>query len=61
MTWGDDMAPGDGAAAANAGVETGGLETGARFGVAPVTLAGFITMVSRPCVDVLTGAAGGGI
>lgn len=34
---------GSGAAAMNVGVEAGGPETGARSGVAPVTLTGFIT------------------
>lgn len=43
ITWGEDVALGDGVAAANADVEAGVPETGARLGTVPVTLAGFMT------------------
>ena len=43
VTWAEDAIPGDGVAAANAGVEAGGPELGARLGTVPVTLAGFMT------------------
>ena len=42
MTWAEDAVAGDGVAAANAGGEAGGPETGARLGTLPVTLAGFM-------------------